>query len=131
MAPDILATAANCCDVSLRLNTKSLRGTSCSLSISILALYSLDREIIMNKKDHGSLLSNNTFNYLQLLALDMFNPPVESKELTFIGDCRLVDFRFSQDGIVTSGRLWRMEKEIKRSTRAISPLKRGPNEIMA
>ena len=85
----------------------------------------------MNKKYDESLPSKNTFDYLRLLALDMFDPPVESKELTLIGDCRLADFRFSKDGIVTSGRLWRMEQEIKRSTRANSPLKRGPNEIMA
>ncbi len=111
-ASDILAIAANCCDYSVRLSTKSLRDTSCSLSISVLALYLLNGEIIMNNQHDESLLSRNIFNYLPLLALDNFDPPVESKELTFMKNCRLVNVRLSQSGIVTSGRLWFLGKGI-------------------
>ena len=82
---------------SVRLSIKSLRGTICSLSISILALYFLNGEIMMNKKHDESLLSKNISNYLRLFALNNSKPPVESKELTFIKNYRLADFRFSQD----------------------------------
>ncbi len=108
-ASDILAIAANCCDYSVRLSTKSLCDTSCSLSVSILALYLLNGEIIMNNQHDKSLLSRNIFNYL---ALENFDPPVESKELTFMKNCRLVNVRLSQSGIVTSGRLWFLGKGI-------------------
>ena len=109
---DLLAIAANCCDYSVRLNTKSLRGTSCSLSTSVLALFLLNGELITNHEDDENSLSNNIFNYLQLLALGNFDPPVETKKLTFIKHCRLVDVRLSIEGIVTSGRLWKLHKKI-------------------
>ena len=112
VASDLLAIAANCCDYSVRLNTKSLGGTSCSLSIAVLALYLLNGEIIINDKRNKRLASKNVFDYLRLLAMDNFDPPVESKELRFIKHCRLVKVRLSQDGIVTKGRLWRLDKAI-------------------
>ena len=112
VASDLLAIAANCCNYPMRLNTKSLDSGSYSLSISILALYLLNGEIIMNNKYDETLLSKNIFDYLQLLALDNFDPPVKSRELVFIKKCRLVDVRLSPDGIVTKGRLWVLHKAI-------------------
>ena len=111
-APDLLAIAANCCDYSIRLNAKSLKRTFCSLSISTLALYLLNGEIIKNDENDESLLSEKIFSYLRQIAFDRLHPPVESKELTFIKGCRLVDVRLSPDGIVTSGRLRRLHKAI-------------------
>lgn len=130
-ASDLLAIAANCCDYSIRLNTKSLKGTSCSLSISILALYLLNGEIIRNDENDESLLSENIFSYLRQIAFDRFDPPVESKELTFIKGCRLVDVRLSSDGIVTSGRLWRLHKAIDtgKFTSEIQPERRSPKGL--
>ncbi|KAL9137057.1 MAG: hypothetical protein Q9175_001735 [Cornicularia normoerica] len=116
VASDLLAIAANCCDYSVRLNTKSLNRTSCSLSISILALFLLNGEVIMTHRIDQDLLSKNVFDYLRLLALDNFDPPVENKELTFLKSCRLVDVRLSPDGIVTSGRLWKLYKAINTDT---------------
>ena len=112
VAPDLLAIAANCCNYSIRLNTERLKGTSHSLSMSILALYLLNGEIIMNDKHDESLLNNDIFSYLRQLALDNFDPPVKTKELTFIKRCRFVDVRLTPDGIVTSGRLWKLHKAI-------------------
>ena len=112
-ASDLLAIAANCCDYSIRLNTKRLSGTSCSLSISILALYLLNGEIIMNREHYESLLSKNIFDYLQLLALNDFDPPVQSQKLTFLKTCRLVDVRLAVDGIETRGMLWKVHKAIE------------------
>lgn len=112
IAPDLLAIAANCCNYSIRLNTKSLETTSHSLSMSILALYLLNGEIIMNDKHDEKLLNHHIFGYLRQIALDTFDPPVKNKELTFIKRCRLVDVRLIPDGIVTSGRLWKLHKAI-------------------
>ena len=116
VAPDLLAIAANCCNYSIRLNTKNLKGTSHSLSMSILALYLLNGEIIMNDKHDENLLNNDIFSYLQQLALDNFDPPVKKKELTFIKRCRFVDVRLTPDGIMTSGRLWKLHKAIDTDT---------------
>ena len=112
VAPDLLAIAANCCNYSIRLNTKSLESTSHSLSMSILALYLLNGEIIMNDKHDEKLLRNDIFSYLRQLALDNFDPPVKGKELTFIKRCRFVDVRLIPDGIMTSDRLWKLHKAI-------------------
>ena len=120
-ASDLLAIAANCCNYPMRLNTKSLDSSSCNLSISVLALYLLNGEIIMNNNYDETLLSKNIFDYLQLLALDSFDPPVRSKELAFIKNCRLVDVRLSPDGIVTKGRLWRLHKAIDTGAFASKP----------
>ena len=111
-APDLLAIAANCCNYSIRLNTKRLEDTPHSLSMSILALYLLNGEIIMNDKHDEKLLNGDIFSYLRQLALDNFDPPVRDKELTFIKRCRFVDVRLIPDGIVTSGRLWKLHKAI-------------------
>ena len=131
VASDLLAIAANCCNYSVRLDTKRPGGTSCSLSISILALYLLNGEIIMNHQDDESLLSQNIFDYLQQLALDDIDPPVENKELTFIKSCRLVDVRLSLDGIVTSGRLWKLHKAIDTGlfTSQTQPEREYPNGL--
>lgn len=112
-ASDLLAIAANCCNYSVRLNTKSLGSTSCSLSLSVLALFLFNGDIIMNHGHDENLLSKNIFNCLQLLALASFDPPVEDKELMFIKKCRLINVRLSLDGIVTSGRLWKLHKKIE------------------
>ena len=112
VATDLLAIAANCCNYSIRLNTKSLESTSHSLSMSILALYLLNGEIIMNDKHDEKMLNDDIFGYLRQIALDNFDPPVKNKELTFIKRCRLVDVRLMPDGIVTSGRLWKLHKAI-------------------
>lgn len=130
-APDLLAIAAGCCDYSIWLNTKSLKGTSCSLSISILTLYLLNGEIIKNDENDESLLSEKFFSYLRQIAFDRFDPPVESKELTFIKGCRLVDVRLSPDGIVTSGRLRRLHKAIDtgKFTSELQSERRSPNGL--
>ena len=87
---DLLAIAANCCDYSIRLDTQNLNAAGCSLSLSILALYFLNGEIIKNGKTYKANLSGNIFKFLKGQSLS-FNPPVEEKELTFIKHCRFTD----------------------------------------
>jgi hypothetical protein len=108
---DLLAIAANCCDYSIRLDTQNLNAAGCSLSLSILALYFLNGEIIKNGKMYKANLSGNIFKFLKGQSL-AFNPPVEEKELTFIKHCRFTNVRLSREGIITSGCLWKVCKKI-------------------
>lgn len=111
---DLLAIAANCCNYSIRLNTQNLNAAGCSLSLSILALYFLNGEIIKSGKMYKVSLSGNIFKFLKGQSLG-FNPPVKEKELTFIKHCRFTDVRLSQEGIITFGCLWKVCKKIRTS----------------
>jgi len=58
------------------------------------------------------------FEYLKNQSLDSFDPPVKDKKLAFIKNCRFIDVRFSPDGIVTTGWVWKLYKEIDTSALA-------------
>lgn len=115
---DILPIAANCCGYTIRLNTAMLKKARCSLSICILALYLLNGEIFRNDEDSTSLLSSKIFKFLEHQSLDNFDPPVDSRELTFMKSCRFVNVQLSEDGIETPGWLWKLHKRI--STRELA-----------
>jgi hypothetical protein len=104
---DRLAIVANCCSYAVRLETESLKEAACSLSLSMLALYLLNGEIMDNdgQKDVAAL-SDNIFGFLKHQSLDNFRPPVD-QELTFIKSCRLPAVELAADGILTSGYLWK------------------------
>jgi hypothetical protein len=72
-------------------------------------------EIIRNDRDDRHLLFGDIFEYLKNQSLDSFDPPVKDKKLAFIKNCRFVDIRFSPDGIVTTGWVWKLYKEIDTS----------------
>jgi Heterokaryon incompatibility protein (HET) len=98
--------------LSVRLDTKALKTTDCSLSLSMFALYLLNGEIIMNNRENDETsLDGNIFNYLKKNALNNFLPPVWN-ELTFIKSCRFLNVRLSRDGIETVGHLWRLGETI-------------------
>jgi hypothetical protein len=131
-ASDILPIAANCCDYDVRLKAFRLKDTSCSLSLCILALYLLNGEILRNNRDDRGLPTGNIFDYLKTQSLDNFDPPVEDKELTFIKNCRFVNVRLSREGIITTGFIWKLYKEIDTSEFASNPSfdrKRSPNGL--
>ena len=112
---DRLAVAANCCGYSVRLNTEELRIKECSLSLSMLALYLLNGEIVMNdSKNNRAALSDNIFDFLKKQSLNNFRPPVEGNELTFIKSCRFLNVELSEEGIETAGHFWKLGKMITR-----------------
>ncbi|KAI1461663.1 hypothetical protein F4805DRAFT_453547 [Annulohypoxylon moriforme] len=111
---DRLAIMANCCGYNTRLDTNSLNSGSSSLSLSILALYLLNGEIIENDLDQlgqGSL-DDNIHEYLSKQSLSSFRPPVE-EGLTFIKSCRFVDPVLTLEGTKTIGHLWKLGKVIR------------------
>ncbi|KAI1447668.1 hypothetical protein F5Y02DRAFT_378088 [Annulohypoxylon stygium] len=112
---DRLAIMANCCGYGTRLDTNSLNSDKSSLSLSILALYLLNGEIIENdpnKSDQGTL-DDNIHEYLSKQSLNSFQPPVDER-LTFIKNCRFIDPRLTLEGTETTGHLWKLGQVIRR-----------------
>ncbi|KAI0890635.1 uncharacterized protein GGS22DRAFT_151454, partial [Annulohypoxylon maeteangense] len=111
---DRLAIMANCCGYNTRLDTNSLNNDSSSLSLSILALYLLNGEIIENdpKQPSQGTLGDNIHEYLSKQSLSSFRPPVD-EGLTFIKSCRFVNPVLTLEGTQTTGHLWKLGKVIR------------------
>ncbi|KAE8340503.1 hypothetical protein BDV24DRAFT_164236 [Aspergillus arachidicola] len=117
---DRLAVIANCLGYSARFDTQWLERKGCSLSISMLALFLLNGEILMNGADNSQrALRSNVFDYLRSQSLRTFQTPDIDQKLTFIKSCRFADVELSEEGVLTSGHLWRLGKIVEdaRSTR--------------
>ncbi|KAE8330312.1 hypothetical protein BDV39DRAFT_213079 [Aspergillus sergii] len=117
---DRLAVIANCLGYFTRFDTQKLERKGCSLSISMLALFLLNGEILMNGPDNSqSALRSNIFHYLRSQSLRTFQTPDINQKLTFIKSCRFADVELSEEGVLTSGHLWRLGKIVEdaRSTR--------------
>ncbi|KAI1779479.1 hypothetical protein F4818DRAFT_141714 [Hypoxylon cercidicola] len=112
---DRLAVIANCCGYSIRLDTNSLNINGSSLSLSILALYLLNGEIMENGRDKSNrgTLDDEIHEYLSKQSLSSFRPPVD-EGLTFIKSCRFVDPQLTAEGSLTRGHLWKLSKVIRR-----------------
>ncbi|KAI5920018.1 heterokaryon incompatibility protein-domain-containing protein [Camillea tinctor] len=132
---DRLAIAANCCGYTTRLETPALNKNRKSLSISMLALYLLNGEIIDNdpKRCRGSL-KDNIYTYLSKQSLRNFESPT-GKELTFIKSCRFIDPALTPEGTQTRGHLWKLGKVIRRAPmkrekyRGLGPLDQFATEL--
>lgn len=86
----------------------------------MLALFLLNGEILMNGPDNSqSAIRSNIFDYLRSQSLRTFQTPDINQKLTFIKSCRFADVKLSEEGILTSGHLWRLGKIVEdpRSTR--------------
>ncbi|KAI0187263.1 heterokaryon incompatibility protein-domain-containing protein [Astrocystis sublimbata] len=125
---DRLAIAANVCGYTIRLDTIALNKCGSSLSLSLLALYLLNGEIMENcpRSQHGTL-RDSVFTYLTKQSLRSFRPPID-EGLTFIKSCRFVDPVLTSSGTQTWGHLWRLGKIIRpcplkrNKYRTLSPL---------
>ncbi|KAB8241765.1 heterokaryon incompatibility protein-domain-containing protein [Aspergillus flavus] len=117
---DRLAVIANCLGYFVRLDSQRLEREAYSLSISMLALFLLNGEILINGPDNSqSAIRSNIFDYLRSQSLRTFQTPDINQKLTFIKSCRFADVKLSEEGILTSGHLWRLGKIVEdpRSTR--------------
>ncbi|KAI0600776.1 heterokaryon incompatibility protein-domain-containing protein [Biscogniauxia sp. FL1348] len=129
---DRLAIAANCCGYTTRLETPALNKNRKSLSLSMLALYLLNGEIIDNdpKRCRGTL-KDNIYTYLSKQSLRSFESPI-SKELTFIKSCRFIDPILTIEGTQTEGHLWKLGKVIRRRPMKREKFRRlSPLDILA
>ncbi|KAI1468923.1 heterokaryon incompatibility protein-domain-containing protein [Daldinia caldariorum] len=112
---DRLAIMANCCEYGTRIDTNSLNSDGSSLSLSILAQYLLNGEIIENDPERPTrgTLNHNIHEYIYEQSLSSFRPPVQ-QGLTFIKGCRFSSARLTPEGTLTRGHLWKLGKVIRR-----------------
>jgi hypothetical protein len=103
---DLLPILANVCGYDVRLATKKDGFKRQSLSLSILALYIANGELLANSHD-GDELRGNVFAFLRENSLRIC-APLPDGVLTLIKHCRLSVHRLSPDGIHTKGLLWRL-----------------------
>ncbi|KAK5709765.1 hypothetical protein LTR17_019479 [Elasticomyces elasticus] len=120
---DTLAITANACGYSARLDTESLSRQGYSLSLSLLAQFLLNGEIIFFDPCHSSamaqsLLTLDVSSFLRGIQLAYYDLPVYSRQMTFLKDCRLPSVRFCQQGLRTRGFLWSLQPEHKIHTSA-------------
>ncbi|EYE91545.1 HET-domain-containing protein [Aspergillus ruber CBS 135680] len=122
---DRLAVIANCLGYSVRLDTQKVEQKGCSLSIAMLALFLLNGEILMNGPDNSrDALRSKISDYLKSQSLRTFQTPDIDQKLTFIKHCRFPVVQLSEEGILTSGHLWRLNKIVE-DARATRPPQRG------
>jgi hypothetical protein len=109
---DILPIAANSCDYAVRLDSQALaakKRPTHSVGLCALAMYLLNGEIIHNYKVNSeSLTTVSASKYLENICFRKFDPPVGSRQLTWLKSCRLSNVELRQDGIHTEGHLWRV-----------------------
>ncbi|KAF4625957.1 hypothetical protein G7Y89_g12206 [Cudoniella acicularis] len=110
---DLLPIAANCCEYSTRLDSIALHKWEYSLSLAILTQYFLNGEIIWNDRKNGlDDLRYNVFDFLKKKSFNKFDHPFQDKELSGIKNCRFHDVTLSQEGVKTTGQLWKLGKVI-------------------
>ncbi|RFU25503.1 hypothetical protein B7463_g10831, partial [Scytalidium lignicola] len=111
---DRLSIVANCCQYSVRLNSLDLRTQGHSLSLSMLALYLLNGEILSNHPDDEvddprTTKSLNIVEFLKMQSFKGLYPPFSKRGLTFNKSCRFVDVKLTEEGIQTTGHLWKLD----------------------
>lgn len=108
---DRLAIVANCCRYSMRFNSAKLKKQDQSLSLSMLAMCLLNGEILDNRRRRKPLSASRMkpSEFLdEFMYRDFKAPRDEKKKLTFNKSCRLANVELTQDGIQTSGHLWKL-----------------------
>jgi len=108
---DRLAIAANCCQYSTRLDSQELQKQGRSLSLSMLALFLLNGEILSNDDDPGApttgeLQQMTMMEFMDAQTFDGMFPPYSKHGLTFNKSCRFTQCLLTADGLRTRGSLW-------------------------
>lgn len=111
---DRLAIAANCSSYDVRFNVDELRDQKFSLSLAMLTQHLLNGEIIDNRNTSRNdfLITQKISDFLKSKSLDTFDSPVTG-DLTFIKGCRFPEVELLEEGVQTSGLLWKLGKRIK------------------
>ncbi|KAF4996964.1 hypothetical protein FGRMN_4182 [Fusarium graminum] len=114
---DKLAIIANCCQYNITMDHKMIQEPQ-SLSLSILAMYLLNGEILSNQpQDHFlSMLDKPLSEFLEDQAFQAFDAPKHEQRLTFNKRCRFVEVKLKPDGIETKGHLWKLGRIIDPAT---------------
>ncbi|TRX91123.1 hypothetical protein FHL15_007911 [Xylaria flabelliformis] len=111
---DRLAIVGNCCSYSIRMDIERLRQTGRSLSLSMLAMYLLNGEILDNRASNEYSASNDTVSeFLKIQSFSKISSPQEHPSLTFNKGSRFFNVKLSESGILTYGHLWKLGRVIQ------------------
>ncbi|KAK1705734.1 hypothetical protein BDP67DRAFT_494626 [Colletotrichum lupini] len=117
---DRLAIVANCCHCSIRLDDAILRQGSNSMSLSMLALYLLNGEIMEDtceeKEEDRTWVrcrKQTVSDFVTDQSFDGFCPPLLRRPLVFNNGCRFIDARLTHEGLETAGHLWKLDRVIQ------------------
>jgi hypothetical protein len=103
---DLLPISANVCGYDVRLATEEKKFKRPSLSMSIIALYIANGELLANFRGADEL-KHNVLDFLRENSLRIC-APLPDGELTLIKHCRLSVHGVSPAGIHTKGVLWKL-----------------------
>ncbi|KAH7151564.1 hypothetical protein DER46DRAFT_579574 [Fusarium sp. MPI-SDFR-AT-0072] len=113
---DRLASIANCCQYTKRLNSAQLQGNKHSLSLSLLTLVLVNGEILRNHpQDKLDVSAARKMTITEFLHKHFFYGlycPWENAKLTFNKGCRFANVVLTEEGVRTKGYLWRFDGEI-------------------
>jgi hypothetical protein len=109
---DRLAIVANCCNYDIRLNANELSDRRFSQSLAMFTQHLLNGEIVNNEQNSNPSPTQNIMGFLKNQSLDSFKSPIK-EQLTFIKSCRLPEVELVNEGVQTSGHLWKVGKRIE------------------
>jgi len=118
---DTLAITANACAYQTRLDAEALAHEGRSLSLSLLAQYLLNGEVLLpgdgNDGAQSELLQHDLNGLLYRIQPQFDDLPVSIRKLTFLKYCRLPSVKFYTQGLKTVGYLWSLPNEARIYTR--------------
>ena len=108
---DRLPITANCCDYGIRLDSESLaiEKSVDHVDVYALALYVLNGELIRDTGEIKKLsTAKSAAQYVDEISFCKFDPPIGTKQLTWLKNCRLPRVTLRHDGIHTVGLVWQV-----------------------
>lgn len=106
---DFLAISANCCTYGRRLDEEALEqqdGLSLGLSLFVQAL--LNGEILDNQEHTYRAFCPGSATFFREQTFNAVQPPTGIDTLTFLKHCRFTEVQLCNEGIMTTGYLWRI-----------------------
>ncbi|KAI0973791.1 hypothetical protein F4678DRAFT_486960 [Xylaria arbuscula] len=110
---DRLAIIGNCCSYPVRMDIERLQQNRKSLSLSLLIMWLLNGELLINNSDEHSALDLNISGFLERYSFDKMSSPLEQHSLTFNKGSRFIGVKLVDSGILTKGYIWELGRIIR------------------
>ena len=125
---DRLPIVANSCNYAIRLVSRDMSESGHSVELCLLTMYLLNGEIMRTYRHIRKLpMEMDISNYMQYISFNKFDPPVETKRLSYLKACRLHHVSLHQEGLLTKGFLWHVTGTLRPSKWAPCPRKSRKN----
>ena len=125
---DRLPIVANSCNYAIRLVSRDMSESGHSVDLCLLTMYLLNGEIMRTYRHIRKLpMEMDISNYMQYISFNKFDPPVETKRLSYLKACRLHHVSLHQEGLLTKGFLWHVTGTLRPSKWAPCPRKSRKN----